>query len=372
MTASFLHTSVLASTLVIPLILFSWYLVWQLLASSTNSTLWLGLLTITLTAGIFLYIYIPVAYLILFLIGLRLTGQKFTRRQLLLFMLVILVAFANPHNLITTTRYSLRQFSSSDREINLLQGMQGNLGNYLSPFMATSTWFSHPIYLVQGMRVSNQWLVAIIIFLFILSKPKITFSKTLFQLTFPALVFVGLSLTLTHSPYQNAKALQFLAVLFPLVLYLIYTPSFKRLFPTIGYVLLTIISLAGGLYASSYIGKPIVEYDLSLYRQPFCASGLTVIGRDEWAKYFLSDCNDVYYYLDRSMSWDRVVAFNRHNQLTFISQANCEPASLILPGNPIFTDPYLLVDRCIRFDDPAYTPLYISPTHTIFLKSKTN
>jgi hypothetical protein len=304
------------------------------------------LLLLTLTVGVFLYTYIIILYLILFTIGLSLTGRKF--RQIWL----VIIPFCLPYNFIVTLSVIRDQFLSGSKELSLLGGMQGNLSNYLSPFMAMSLWFSNTHYLVQGMRVSNMWLVAAVVLILIVFRPTIKHWRLIFVLSFPVLIMLVLSF-ITRSPYQNAKVLQLTAVLWPIILYLM----FKSHRPAV-YTLVAFLMIASGLYSLRYIGKPVIAADLTLLNQEnqICSNSsqsLEILNRDEWSKYFLFNCATKDFYFDRMINWNGLVEFNQFNHRDYISQA-CADNSLSLPGTFKPQSQNILIDKCIHFTDPKY------------------
>jgi hypothetical protein len=230
------------------------------------------------------------------------------------------------------------------------------------------------------MRTGNTWVVAGIVVLMIAGlalldrgKTPLHRNRTLFSWVFPPLVLLFITLVVTHSTYQTAKVMQFIAPLWPVFLYLLFLPyidSDRRIFSKINnlksniiaqslLIFIMVIIIFSGLYAMVYIGKPVLASDLTLknLESQLCSSPqkpFLILSRDEWNKYFLMRCEQTYFYFDRGMDWDRLVAFNKHNNLIVISQP-CTPASLNMPSDFAPKDETILVDQCIGFSDPRYT-----------------
>lgn len=378
LTISILNTAVMAATISLPLIIFSWLIVYLWLTHRFSETAAFFLLTLTLLTGVFIYIYVIDLYLILFLVGLRLTGIRFHKRQLFLLACALLFSFAMPHNLDRSLYLLKDQFTSVSKEVHLLNGMSGNIGYYLNPFMAFSLWFSHPLYLVDGLYSLNSWIIATVcltLFFVFAHFPRTKRSSDnfhlLFALSFPSACLFLFTVLFSHSPYQSFKVMQLAAVLWPLLLYMLFLPYIQSpqpvskvklrfgLLATFVWVCISALGIISGLFAMSYIGKPDVPGDLALNQiaPALCAKpdrSIQVIARDEWAKYFLLRCQNLDLYFDRQLNWDRIVNINLKNQLTYLSQP-CVPNSLQFV-EPLPTHSELvLVHQCFNFRSKTHT-----------------
>jgi hypothetical protein len=368
LTLSFLDTSVLGSTISIPLIISTFVLIYLFFNHSLSSRTFVLCLSAISVVSVFLYIYIPIVICGLFILSLLIAGLKPPSRLISYLIIAGLLSFSNPHNLLVNLTYLPRQFTSSNSEANLFLGMRGNLGNYLTPFMALSSWFSNPIYIAQGMRTSNAWITAITLGLLLTLLgfyPRQGIFKHRLPLilgfTFPFAILLLFSF-LTHSAYQNAKVMQFFSPLWPIILYLTLLPYlFIKLIPRLIIILIVSAGILSGLYALSYVGKPVLAADLELLKlaPQICQNphqSIKVLARDEWAKYFLMNCQNLDLYFERNLDWDKIVAFNQANHLANLSQP-CADHSLSLIVPPKIGANLVLIDRCLNYSPSGYEPL---------------
>lgn len=392
LTTNFINTAVLGSTLIIPLTLTAFILLvaWQ--RRQLPTPLFALLFTGQLTAAVFIYLYIAPLITGLFVIGLILVGFRFNSRQLLLLLLCFCLAHANPHHLLTSARYLHRQLTSTNRELNLFLGMKGNLPDFLAFPKLLSLWFLHPIYVAPAPHPYPQFLLPlglILLGLYWLFTPHRRPSPLILGLITAA----GLSLSslllvtryLTHSPYQHGKLMQFVAPLIPVGLYLLFLPHlFARpartswpLLHRLSLSALLLLMLTSGLFAATYIGKPVLESTLELQTQAtnWCndpqALTANLVSRDEWAKYWLINCEQIYYYLDRTANWPGVVSLARHNGLYTIADP-CTPHSWVMPTSFRFHDHYLILDTCLQFSDPNYQLTTTGYQYDLYTKTSQN
>lgn len=369
LSLSMINSSVFASSVVIPFIL--WSILWTLLCLElrTDRGLFLVILFLTLIAVFFIYTCFSGVYYLLFILATPFVFGKsvFRRKFWFVVVSVFVLSFILPLNLAKIIDLFKILFTSTNVEVNLFKGMAGNTIGFVNPMLATGIWFSSPDYRFFAANYYNTWLVFSLIggvFLLILMggiKRKVR--RLTVTLTLPFVLMVAVGFWVTKSPYQSAKTLQVLASVWPLVLFLVLHDSLTskkwwlRMMTVVFLGIYSFYVFKSSVFAFSYIGKPIVKsnYELMKLAPEFCRGdeNKLFLGRDEVSSYFLVDCKNINYYYDRFANnaafWE-IISLNKMASL----DQKCDPDSLVLTKIDFSTYKEILIDKCFKFEDKNF------------------
>lgn len=371
LSISFIDSSVLGSAVVTPFLFFS--IVFAVIyLKDKNKTRWFWLvMTMVLIDVVFIYTYIAALFFALFIISAMLIyGLKdaVTRKIIIKLGVLLVLVFLIPMNLLQAKSLLKLQLSSSSKEYNVLSGaMYGNTIGFINPITAFSIWTSNADYRFYEANYHTTelfftMLAPTLLFLIVLKNKKSN-KKLSFCLLTPFMFMIGLTYWITRSSYQNSKTLHWFGDLWPTILLLLLyggLNSKKLIIKSVTLLYIGVyfyISLRSAVFATTYIGKPIVSssYELMEIEDEVCKEDIKTLflGRDENSKYFLMTCKGMTFYYDRfdnnSAFWDII----HSNKLPNLTQ-ECLPGSLKLTKIDYSGYGRVLIDKCFEFNNPLY------------------
>ncbi len=371
LSLSIINTSVLASVIVIPFVFFA--ILWTVLHlnEKEKNPLFLLFLLMSLAVVIFVYSYFNVIYYVFFIICLPFVVgfRKFNKKFLFKISVVFLISFLLPLNFFKTRDILKRQLSSDNKEINVFKGgTMGNTIGFVNPMITFSIWSSNADYRFFVANHYDTWLFFsffyLLFVLIMLGKLKKSTRKLILMVCLPFLLLVLMTFWINKSSYQNVKALNVFATVWPFVLFLMLFENLRdkrwwlKLITILYLCVYCFFALKGAIFACSYAGRPLVKSNLELAKisDDFCQNNdkKLFLGRDELSVYFLIKCKNIFFNYDRFFNnqgfWE-IIKLNKMSGL----DAKCEPDSLRLTEID-YSVGYesILVDKCFKFKNDDY------------------
>ncbi|MCL4383942.1 hypothetical protein M1116_00645 [Patescibacteria group bacterium] len=366
LSMSFIDSSVFGSTAAIPFLLLAMFLTYRYFENEEKH--YLPLIFLTLIDLIYIYTYFGGIYFITFLVVATVLywGKAWKKWKVIKIVALFLIAFLLPLNLLPSGVFLRKQVTSSVKEISLFLGMNGNMAGFNNPMTAFSIWMSNADYRFYEPSIENTWLfftlMAPLLFFAVISDKEERSYKGFWSIGLPFIILIGAGYWLTKSPYQSGKALHWWGDIWPIVFYLILFKSLTdrrwllRIAAFIYCLIFFYYSYRSAVFASAYIGKPIVRsnYELMGLEKKLCTddSKLLFLGRDEMSKYFLDTCHNITFYYDRFDNnvafWD-VIKLNKLNPV-----AECRDDQYQLTKIDYTGYQRVLVDKCFKFQEKDY------------------